>query len=89
MFGWTGTILRINLSKGEIKREHTNMEDARLFIGARGLATKILSDEIDPKIDPLSPENKLIFAPGPLSGTFAPSMGRYDVVTKEIGRAHV
>jgi aldehyde:ferredoxin oxidoreductase len=82
MFGWTGSILRINLSKGEIKREPTPMEDARLFIGARGLATKILSDEIDPKIDPLSPENKLIFAPGPLSGTFAPSMGRYDVVTK-------
>jgi aldehyde:ferredoxin oxidoreductase len=82
MFGWTGTILRINLSNGEIKRERTNMEDARLFIGARGLATKILSDEIDAKIDPLSADNKLIFAPGPLSGTFAPSMGRYDVVTK-------
>jgi aldehyde:ferredoxin oxidoreductase len=70
------------LSNGEIKRERTNMEDARLFIGARGLASKILSDEIDAKIDPLSVENKLIFAPGPLSGTFAPSMGRYDVVTK-------
>ncbi len=82
MFGWTGTILRINLSNGEIKRERTNMEDAKLFIGARGLASKILSDEIDAKIDPLSAENKLIFAPGPLSGTFAPSMGRYDVVTK-------
>jgi aldehyde:ferredoxin oxidoreductase len=82
MFGWTGTILRINLSTGAIKREKTNMEDARLFIGARGLATKIISDEVDAKVDPLSADNKLIFAPGPLSGTFAPSMGRYDVVTK-------
>ena len=82
MFGWTGTYLRINLSTGEVKRERTNMEDAKLFLGARGLASKILSDEIDAKIDPLSVENKLIFAPGPLSGTFAPSMGRYDVVTK-------
>lgn len=82
MFGWTGTTLRINLSTGEIKREPTNMKDAKLFLGARGLATKIFSDEVSAKVDPLSPENKLIFAPGPLSGTFAPSMGRYDVVTK-------
>lgn len=82
MFGWTGVILRVNLTNGEIKKEPTNMQDARLFIGARGLASKILSDEIDPKIDPLSPANKLIFAPGPLSGTMAPSMGRYNVVCK-------
>lgn len=82
MFGWTGVILRINLTTGEIKKEPTNLNDAKLFIGARGLASKILCDEIDPKIDALSPENKLIFAPGPLSGTMAPSMGRYDVVCK-------
>lgn len=82
MFGWTGVILRINLTTGEIKREPTNMHDAKLFIGARGLASKMLSDEIDPKIDPLSPANKLMFAPGPLTGTFAPSVGRFDVVCK-------
>lgn len=82
MFGWTGEILRVNLTTGEINKEPTNLQDAKLFIGARGLASKILCDEIDPKIDPLSPENKLIFAPGPLSGTMAPSMGRYDVVCK-------
>ena len=82
MFGWTGTILRVNLTTGEIKKEPTNLKDARLFIGARGLATKMLTDEVDPTIDPLGPENKLIFAPGPLSGTMAPSMGRYNVVCK-------
>ncbi len=82
MYGWTGTILRVNLSTGSIKREPTDMKAARLYIGARGLATRLLCDEIDPTIDALSPENKLIFAPGPLSGTFAPSMGRYDVVCK-------
>ncbi len=82
MFGWTGVILRVNLSTGEIKKEHTNMQDAKMFIGARGLASKLLTDEIDPKIDPLSPENKLIFAPGPLTGTMAPSVGRFDVVCK-------
>lgn len=82
MYGWTGTILRINLTTGSIKREPTNLQDARQFLGARGLGTKIMYDEVDPQVDPLSPENKLIFAPGPLSGTMAPSMGRYDVVTK-------
>jgi len=52
------------------------------FFRARGLGTKILYDEVDPKVDALSPKNKLIFAPGPLTGTFGPSVGRYNVVTK-------
>ena len=82
MYGWTGTILRVNLTAGDISKESTNLEAARKFIGARGLGTKMLYDEMDPKVDPLSPENKLIFAPGPLTGTFAPSVGRYNVVTK-------
>jgi aldehyde:ferredoxin oxidoreductase len=82
MFGWSGTILRINLTTGKVGREATRAQEAARFIGARGLGTKVLFDEVDPKVDPLSPENKLIFAPGPFSGTFAPSGGRYDVVTK-------
>jgi len=82
MNGWSGTIARINLTTGAIRKERTNLKDAALFIGARGLGVKILSDEIDATIDPLSPENKLIFVPGPFSGTFAPSAGRYHVVTK-------
>jgi aldehyde:ferredoxin oxidoreductase len=82
MYGWTGVILRVNLSTGEIKREPTNLESAKLFIGARGLAAKLLTDEVSPDTDALGPENKLIFASGPLTGTFAPSMGRYNVVTK-------
>ena len=55
---------------------------ARDYIGARGLGTKMMYDEVDPKVDPLSPENKLMFVTGPLTGTFAPSAGRYNVVTK-------
>ena len=66
MNGWSGTIARINLTTGAITKERTNLKDAALFIGARGLGVKILSDEIDATIDPLSPENKLIFAPGTL-----------------------
>ena len=45
-------------------------------------ATKYLLDEVDPKVDPLAPENKLIFMAGPLTGSYAPSAGRYTVVTK-------
>lgn len=82
MNGWTGTILRVNLSTGAITREATNLAHARQYIGARGLGARYLVDEVDPQVDALSPANKLIFAPGPLTGSFAPSMGRYNVVTK-------
>ena len=82
MYGWIGTILRVNLTNGSFKKEALDPELARKYIGARGLGSRILSDEIDPKIDPLSPDNKLIFASGPLSGTNAPSAGHFNVVTK-------
>lgn len=82
MYGWTGTILRIDLTNGTVKREATDMKLAKEYLGARGLGGRILTDEVDHNVDALSPENKLIFAPGPFSGTFAPSAGRYNVITK-------
>lgn len=82
MYGWTGSILRIDLTKGTIKREPTNMADAHAYLGARGLGGKIIRDEVPANTDPLSPANKIVFAPGPLTGTFAPSAGRYEVCTK-------
>lgn len=82
MYGWVGHILRVNLSTGAITKSALDPILARDYIGARGLGTKMLYDEIDPAIDALSPDNKLIFAAGPMTGTFAPSAGRYDVVTK-------
>jgi aldehyde:ferredoxin oxidoreductase len=82
MFAWKGTIIRVNLTSGKISKEPLDPKLAQMFIGARGLAAKMLFDEVDAKIDPLSPANKLFFATGPLTGTFAPSMGRYDVVCK-------
>lgn len=80
--GWIGTILRINLTEGSIKKEPLNMQDAHDYVGARGLGTKYYCNEVDPKVDPLSPENKLIFMTGPLTGTAACSSGRYEVVSK-------
>lgn len=79
---WVGTILRVNLSAGTIAKEPLNIQDAHDYVGARGLGTKYYCNEVDPKIDPLSPENKLIFMTGCLTGTFAPSAGRYEVVSK-------
>jgi aldehyde:ferredoxin oxidoreductase len=82
MYGWIGTILRVNLTNRTVSKEPLEPGLAKQYIGARGLGTKIMHDEVDPRVDPLGPENKLIFAPGPLTGTFAPSGGRYNVITK-------
>ena len=75
-------IARINLTTGEIKVEKLDLELAHKFIGGRGLGTKILYDEGVATVDPLSPENKLIYITGPMTGAAAPSTGRYMVVTK-------
>lgn len=80
--GWARKILRVNLSEGTCKSEPLNMEWAEKYLGQRGLASKYLVEEIDPKCDPLGPENKLIFATGPLTGTAASTGGRYSVITK-------
>jgi aldehyde:ferredoxin oxidoreductase len=79
---YMGTMIRVNLSSGKISYEDTPMDLAKLYLGGRGLGSRILINEIDPKIDALSAENKLIFATGPLSNTNAPTGGRYMVVTK-------
>lgn len=82
MGGYNGKILRINLSDRTVKNEELDLKTARKFIGGRGLGTKIMMDEVDPGVEPLSPENKLIFITGPLTGTSTPTGGRYMVVTK-------
>ncbi|MGB0751668.1 MAG: aldehyde ferredoxin oxidoreductase family protein [Gammaproteobacteria bacterium] len=80
--GWTRKILRVNLTSGTCTSEPLNMEWANAYLGQRGLASKYLAEEIDPKCDPLGPDNKLIMATGPLTGTTAATGGRYSVVTK-------
>ncbi|GAV24933.1 aldehyde ferredoxin oxidoreductase [Carboxydothermus islandicus] len=82
MAGYCGKVLRVNLSTGEIKKEPLDLEVAKKFLGGRGLGSYFLANEIDPAVDPLSPENKIIFATGPLTGSSAPTSGRYMVVTK-------
>ncbi len=79
---WTKQILRVNLTEGSIQSEPLNMEWAKQYLGQRGLATKYLVEEIDPQVDALSPDNKMIMATGPLTGTMVSTGGRYSVVTK-------
>ena len=79
---WTGKMLRIDLTKGTVKVEATNMQWAQAYIGSRGLGTKYLVEEVDATVDPLSSDNKIIWATGPLTGTMASTGGRYTVITK-------
>ena len=82
MYGWTGTVLRINLTESTIQKEPLRTDDAKEYIGGRGLGAKYFVDEVDATIDALGPENKLIYATGPLTGTMSVSSGRFDILAK-------
>ncbi|HDJ26253.1 MAG TPA: aldehyde ferredoxin oxidoreductase, partial [Candidatus Bathyarchaeota archaeon] len=75
MKGYAGRILRIDLSTGAVKTEPLPEEVARKYIGGIGLGMYLWVKNSEPGIDPFSPENPLICATGPLSGTFAPTGG--------------
>ena len=75
-------LLRINLSTGTVSREEISESDAEMFLGGRALGSLYLYREIPSGIEPLSPENKLIFCAGPLTGTSTPGNGRYIVHCK-------
>ncbi len=80
--GWTGTVLRINLTERTVTKEPLNEQWAREYVGGRGLGARYLTEEMDPTVDALAPDNKLLFVTGPLTGTSASCGSRYMVVTK-------
>ena len=80
--GWTGTLLRINLTERTITKEPLNEQWAKEYVGGRGLGARYLTEEVDPTVDALDPDNKLLFVTGPLTGTSASCGSRYMVVTK-------
>lgn len=80
--GFMGQLLRVNLLEAKITIEETNLDWARKFLGGAGLASKYLYHEVPAGVDPLGPENKLIFMTGPLTATPSPSASRYSVVAK-------
>ena len=82
MYGATGRILRVDLTNQRISEEKLSEKDVRTYLGGKCLGAKILFQELEPGIDPLGPENKLIFAAGPLTGAMFTGNARYAVLTK-------
>lgn len=87
--GFTGKELHVDLSAGEITEKETDLEKASYFLGGMGYGSKMLYDEVGTSIDPLGPENIIIFANGPLAGTQAPCSGRTEVTTKSPLTGHI
>jgi aldehyde:ferredoxin oxidoreductase len=80
--GYTGNGLDVHLGKNHIQTFQIEKELITDYMGGKGFGAKILYDQLPPQCPPLSPDNILVFATGPLTGTFAPSSGRFEVCTK-------
>ena len=76
-----GTILRVDLSSGNIEKQPTAAY-ADKWLGGRGFNTRVLYKELEPDIGALSPENVLMFSVGPLTGSMFPGSGRVEVAAK-------
>jgi len=82
MLGWTGAFLNVDLNKSKAVSMKYDESLALNFIGGRGFAVKILWDTLKQGTEPLSPENKLIFATGPLTAVGLPNSGKLVVAAK-------
>ena len=80
--GYVGKILRINLTDQKANEEELPLDVAKAYIGGAGFGIKYLYDEVPPGANPLGPDNKLIFASGPFSGTTIPCASRMAVTAK-------
>jgi len=76
MAGFEGNIAQIDLSARKIKTRSIPPEVIEDFIGGSGLTARLLYDRLDQDVDPLGPENPLLFMTGPMVGTVMPSAGR-------------
>jgi len=80
--GYADRILEVDLATKSFAFRPLDEDTARLYIGGKGYGTRLLYDMTEPGIDPLGPENPLIFATGPLNGSVAPQSNRFAVVCK-------
>ncbi|MFC1871669.1 aldehyde ferredoxin oxidoreductase [Chloroflexota bacterium] len=78
--GWTGKVLRVDLTTGKISSEDT-IAKYKDFLGGTGLGYKVLWDEVPQGTKAWDPENRIIFGVGPLTGTGAPTSGRVSVTS--------
>lgn len=82
MLGYTNQVLRVDLTAKTYAIEPLNMEWAEKYVGSKGLAIKYLYEELEPGIDPLGPENKLLLTNGPMTGTPVPCSGKLSIAAK-------
>ena len=82
IYGYTGKALRVNLTDQAYATERINEAEMRGYLGGRGFNAKRLYDEVGAGVDPMGPENKLIFGTGPLVGTMFPTASRFNVSAK-------
>ncbi len=82
MKGWNGKILWVDLTSKKVKVWEYGGDFAQKYIGGRGFAARLLWDHLTPGVDPLSPENILVIATGPLTGLPGPSTGKLVVAAK-------
>jgi aldehyde:ferredoxin oxidoreductase len=82
MQGWAGKILDINLSDNRIESFPLDREMARNFLGGRGLGVRLIWDLVGPEVEPLSPENVLVFSTGPITASSSQTSNRFNVSTK-------
>ena len=75
-------IVRINVNSNKIKYEEIAENSKYYLLGARGLTSQIVHDEVPPKCDPLGPQNKLILANGILTGSPFPNSARTSIGAK-------
>jgi aldehyde:ferredoxin oxidoreductase len=80
--GWSGRLLWVDLGTGQHEVRPLSEEWAQTYVGARGFGVRLLYDLTGPETEPLGPDNVIIIAAGPLTGTTAPSSSRCEVVTK-------
>ncbi len=81
MNGYMGKILDVDLNTSRLADRSIDEKTARKFLGGKGLGLTIIYDELKPDVDPLGPDNIIVFATGPATGTSFPTGGRYHVMT--------
>jgi len=82
LYGYTGKVLRIDLSERSHRIEELEPEMPAMFLGGRGFNSKRLYDEVEPGTDPLGPGNRLFISTGPLVGTMFPTASRFNISAK-------
>ena len=87
MYGNSGTILKVNLSTGEMNEEHFDREFYLQYLGGNGLIARFIYDNVPPSVAPLEPENVIVFAVGPLTDTpvWGTSRGHVGTISPQTG----